>query len=693
MADGWMKRAGRAVAGFFGGESEEQADVPAKAPQVVGTAPELSAADLNTWKNRLRRAKAEAEDSWNLADEMRSEYLGPHDPRFEAKSGGRKGRPVNLVASFIHTSFPRLFPANPWPMADANREGDEYADGAKRLEARLRQVMDATENYRQLRRVVFDAFFLAGFALTAWRPNTSQAYLRGKAKTEPGQVPAKMPADAQAGVPGSADEADTVVYRHIPYRDMRLDADSTSFDDCEWTGYEVDRQLHDIQAADVKHGGMYKNTEDVRPSEDTESRSGRSQADYRTKVTTIYHRGRRRGEVGVLVLAGPGYTEIRHDYVDFGIRGFPIRMLGFRDVARLWPANPVQFWLDLHDAFNEFVAEAAERARQAKAITVVPNKETQDQVVNAAGGAVIISADSNLVKQLQVGGTTPDTWNAMAAFERLTDKISGITDFRRGMSEKGGKSSATEISIMAQFSEGQLADLQGGTNRFLREVAQDAAGMLLKFQWQDVEVKVDTGPGQCHFGTFSNRTVVPELSAYDIDIDVADHERQNPLVRQKRSQDTLELLMRPEVAQGLAAEGRQIRLSAAIEDVLDSTGVRDVDRYLVTLPSPEDQMAQQGQLAESETQQMIQTGQALPVNPDSDVHNLHIRVHMGMGGEHPAVIEHVSEHYAYLEAASMRPPQAGPAATGQGAQGGGGLQGAVVPQGDAQVAAEAAAVR
>src|SRR3990172_10085586 len=119
------------------GESEAAAEE--KAPTVVDTIEPLAPGQVQVWKRRLEKSKAMLEPYWELADELKAEYLGRMDPRFELllpAVASQAGKPINFVSSFINTTLPQVMPANPWPIVNAERPGDEFKEGAKRLEAR-----------------------------------------------------------------------------------------------------------------------------------------------------------------------------------------------------------------------------------------------------------------------------------------------------------------------------------------------------------------------------------------------------------------------------------------------------------------------------------------------------------------------------------------------------------------------------
>ncbi len=578
------------------GMGEPKGSTPAASPggdsQALGP---LSPDQLKLWKNRIKRAQAHHKVYWSRADDIKAEYLGPCDARFQVEVE-REGKPVNLVASFVNTVGPQILPGSPWPIVEQQKPGEQYRQGAKLLEARQRGVFDRPASYVHLRRAVFDAFFLAGFALTGWEANRSRKVVAASAdtQTQADTLPAQ---DSEGGLSSAADEP---FVRHIPYRDMIIDPDSILFEDARWCGYRTFKRPLDLRAnplnnvpEELQGSVRTDGDDDERDVDDVQ----RDKADAVVTVWTIFSRGRSKGEVEVIVLAGPKHIEIRHEYVQMGTPGFPIQCLTYHDVGRLFPASPEQFWLDLSDSFNEFVAEMTERASQAKTVTVVPDIAARDSIVNAAGGTVIVHPQSDMIHSEQIGGTSPETWTAMQAFERLTDKISSLSDFQRGVGGAGGRT-ATEVSMMQQFTQTRLGDMQGAANRFLRSIAADMGGLLLTHQWDDVTVKLNNGGGNVEYATFNNSVVPAEPDAYGYDFDVSDHTRINPAVRQKRAQDRLALLADPNLQQLAANEGFQISVVECLRDLLETSGERDMERYLKKLPTPQELAAAQVQDAQ-----------------------------------------------------------------------------------------------
>lgn len=709
---------GQAIMGMFGGGSpgpgeaptENASDVdsgqqqPLESSQdlkVTGEIEPLSEEARKRWKRRLEVAADHHRPYWDAADLLKQEYLGPKDPSFKVLSeGAREGKPVNLVASFVNTLGPQVMPTSPWPLIEARKPGEQFVEGAKRMESRLRDVFDRVETQQHLRRVTFDAFFFAGFGMTGWQPNTSARVSKlSKKNQENGtDLGIPVPVPGRAAVSASNEvKPDEPFVRHLPYRTVRVDPHATFFGGKRWIAYEVDKELEELQAADEKYGGIYHDTDKVRANaggEDGDTIEDLGDDEKQAKVFTIFHQGRSEGEIGVLVLAGADYTEIRHVFVQLGTEGFPVRMLSFHDATRLFPASPLQFWFDLADSFNEFVAEATERASQHKRITVVPDEELQAKVADAKGGDILVSKDAEAVRSIEVGGTTQDTWAAMQTYERLCDKISGVTDARRGVGMDGSQT-ATATALIAKFSQSRVDDYANCTNKFLRQIARDAGGLLLTHQWQDVPVKIDEGGQEFRFAMFNNREVPGPASSYDYDFDVSDQERVNPAIRQKRAQDTLTIVANPQLNAMAAQEGRQISVAAALEDLLEANGVRDVRRYIKPLPTPQEIAQQQQQQAMMETQQMAQTGQVLPVNAQGDAHHIHIQVHSQANDA--ANAEHMAEHFGILEAMDAQPAP-GPGVQQQGGQGPAVLQRngpvratspGIRPQGEAELTANA----
>jgi hypothetical protein len=644
----------------------------APAPDSTQDAPSLTASEHAAWKRRIERAKQHHEPWWKAADEIEREYLGPTDAaaRDAAIPLDVKGFPVNLIASFINTVGREVLPANPWPIVSQRKPGKEYDMGAKRLSARERQVFDSPRTMQQLRRAMFDAFCMCGFVLTAWEPRGSRI-VAGRAKAKDGEgaeADSTAPVNTAAATrPGQADlPYDQPQIHWIPRKDIRIDPDVRAFSDATWVGYRMDKRLTELQAGQEQ--GIYHDVEQVKArghTAETGSDSEPPDADKVADVYVIFHHGRQPGEIGVLTLAGDQFTEIRHVYTKTGAEGFPIRQLVFHEANRLLGANPIQAWHDLSLAFNEFLAEATEAAALAKTITIVPDKETQDSITKAAGSTVIVCADRKQVGTEKIGGTTPDTWQAIETFERIVDKVSGISDFRRGQQMKGDPT-ATEIQAIMTFAQGQAGDYQDVANSFLRCIAADMGGMLLEHQWQEVPVKLDLGAGRNEWDTFSSDNTPGGLEAYDFDFDVSQQSRITPAIKQKRASERLEILANLALQQMAAAEGYQFSVVEGLRDLLDASGERDIDRYLIRIPTPQERAAQQQQHAIQENQAM-EAGMPATVDYQGDDHRVHIQIHNQ--SDSPAAAEHAAEHYAAMAQAMQQPQRAQPgAATSPGPQ-------------------------
>ena len=264
---GMMSRAKDFIGGLLGGgQSQVQGQPEAQPPSnavVTGTVPPMDGGELKLWKNRIRRAKDHHRKYFEMADIIKREYLGPQNPAFKLlpRVMGDGGRPINLVSSYVNTTMPQILPSNPWPIVEQKQPGDVYEQGARLLEARLRQVYDCPETYLQLRRVFLDAYFCAGFALVGWKPQTSEQVI-AKESSQAQDDQGKDDAAETVSQPGEPNAVgpDTPFIRHIPYRCIEMDPDAELFDDARWVGYFLP-----VRLSELKKIAGYHDVEDIRP--------------------------------------------------------------------------------------------------------------------------------------------------------------------------------------------------------------------------------------------------------------------------------------------------------------------------------------------------------------------------------------------------------------------------------------------
>lgn len=619
----------------------------------------LAEREIELWKDRLADAKKHHEPYWEKAKRFRQEYLGPHDGGRDKGATDERGKPINLISSFVNTLIATVFPDTFNPVIEAKWPGDEYRQAARLLEARTRDVLTPTRVYRQIYRAIFESFFLCGFVLLGWVPKGSREAVRLGVPDEEG-LETDVQVDLARAHGHMYANVDEPSYRHLPYERVRMDPKGLTLDATSWIAYEADRRLVDLQADDTANNkaGIYQDTDKIKGSGGDSNEADAPKAkDKMVKVWTAFEHGRRDGELKVVVMAGGNFTEIRQADLKLGLDGWPIRSVGFHDVARLFPASPEQFWFDMHDSFNEFMAEATERTREAKNIVVVPSKKVQDQVTMVGGNMIIICPNKEQIATIPLGGVRPETWKAAETYERMVDKVSGVSDFHRGIESESGKKLATELLLMEKKSANRLDGWLGSVQRFGIDLIGDTAGMLIKLQWQDVPVRLDSGGARPEFGIFNNTVVPPHKAAYEFNIDVSGRQRMSPALRQKRASETLTILLNPALHQLAAREGKVIHVTPAVEDYLETLFVRDIERYITDAPQPQELAAEQTAMAQQENQQMLATGQPAPVNPGADDHGVHAKIHLDAAGESGAIAEHLGEHYAHMEAAGA--PQAG----------------------------------
>lgn len=642
---GWLSKIGRFI-GLGKGESRESGDG-------------LNSVDRSVWQARLTRSKEHMAGYFAVAKKLRDEYLGPVDAKADEESKA-KGKPVNTVASFVNTIMPGLYPGAPSPIVRPRKPGEEFIEGAKRTEARLHDIWRRKHNRRAFGRAIFDSFWLAGFVISSWVPRgSSKVMISGEERGK--KVESDVIAPLASG-PGLVDEP---LVSHIPYTLIRMDPDAKSVDDVRWLGFWDTRLVRELQADDVKNNpaGIYRDTDKLGSGGDVADGHGGQDAagrDRLTKVFTGFEYGREPGELKLVALAGTQHVPIRTDYVRLGVEGFSVKCLELHDVGRLLSAAPGQFWWDQHDSLNEFVAEMTERARQSKTLVIVPENQPnlKKAVEDAPGGAVLSAADPSQVRNVDVGGVSSDTYRMVDWMERQCDRMSGVSDFQRGVEGGGSEASATEVMQRAQYAGSKLRHYQGFVSSFAEDISGDLLALLFEYQWQDVPVRVEDGPAKERFENFSSASVPGSAGDYEIEVDIAQPIRDNPALRQKRTQDTLHLLANPELQQMAAREGKGISVIAALRDHLDALGNRNIGQYVFDLPDPREQAAQQQQKAQQENQEMMASGQPAQVDPQGDEHQVHVQVHMQMAEMSPAIAEHMAEHYAYMEMASgMESPQ------------------------------------
>jgi len=653
---GLLGRLGGAIKGLFGAGSGTPAPgadlqggklAAAPSPTITGQADPLDSGGVKLWKERIERSKEISTPYWHVADLLEQEYLGTVDAVAGPEREGQ-AQPANMAASFVHTVGPYLLPSELWPIVEQKLGGDEYREGAHLLQARLRDLYELSATHEAIWRASYDALFLAGYAHVGWMPRTSATVRAGE-----GKEAVELDVARRDGLPLVVEHDDPII-THISYRQIRKDPDAKSFNRCRWVGFVDTRLMRELQADDVANNpaGIYRDTQALREGgddyDDRDSASAR--ADAKTNTYTIYHAGRRRGEICVRVFAGPSYSEIRSHYIELGIAGFPIRQLALIDVARLEPASVMQFWYDQQTALNEFLAEMVERARQSKTIVLTPKSESdlKTRIENADGGSVLECQDPRSVQTVSLGGVAGDTYKVAEIQQGLMDRVSGISDFQRGVSGGYGDT-ATEVALKNQYTQGRLEKLQGSVSRFIGELSRDCAALLLRFQWEDVPVRVEEAPGRPRFATFNNQAVPPRIDAYGFTIDIGERVRSSPIIQQKRTEETLKIVSNPQLQQAAAAEGKLISVVAALEDHLEAIGNRDISRYVRDLPDPRQIAMEQMQVAADETQAML-AGQPVEVNPMNDDHQAHATVHLEAADQSPLIAEHLAMHYAYLEA-------------------------------------------
>lgn len=155
------------------------------------------------------------------------------------------------------------------------------------------------------------------------------------------------------------------------------------------------------------------------------------------------------------------------------------------------------------------------------------------------------------------------------------DKISGITDLRRG-TPPPGMETATEGKILYGAGSMRFSELKDEMADFFEDVARLIVRMIKQFWTTETMVR--------RLGTLTPEWT-DEFSADDIDIeddveiDIGEMVPMDEMVRKKFALDKLELIVKgatnPSVIQKLAQEGYEINIAEAIKDAMREYGLKN----------------------------------------------------------------------------------------------------------------------
>lgn len=644
--------------------------------------------DYTLWHARIEESKRERDKHESAWEATLKAKRGRHFRKGDTKAGAQ---PVNLPSNYLRVTMPHLLPRDRQLEVTVapRRPGPEYDRSARIQADRINGLMAEIRMMDAARAAARACFSSAGILKTGFHARTGLV-----GPTESSQAPGeKVSVDVDLELAGHEEYLDPGMPYccWVPATRFYPEAGATSLSDCRSCAHEV---FLSVEA--LKRDPRWKGVADsLKASNATAPRSTpgwkkeneERKADPRLGLVRIYEVYDRDAREVWLVPGRDAGCETVIGPLEWprGIEGLPFSMIRYDDEeGYFWPNPILGPNHDLHTAVDRFLTHIMTTSRQQKTFFLTDSdrvKETDRRVIERAvdGGVYgIPGASANGVQQMQTQGVHPDHWRLFERVKALADELQGIDEAQRGVPSAGTKT-ATEISTASALSGVRLEDVRAAIFDCITEAARQLGALLIGHQDGLADLTLPVGRGaDRRYVSYGGERLVGEALDYDYELEVAAVERVDKAVVQKRIEGMIAQSVDPNLGAKLQSEGVQFQTAPLIVEHLRSLGERNPSRYLVPIgaqPAAADQAA-------AEDQQMLETGEPVPVSPDDD-HAGHLAQHKidhaQTGSE--AIAIHVMLHEQFLAAsapAPTGPTPSAPAPTGGPPPSGAGL-GAAAP--------------
>jgi len=606
---------------------------------------EVSKAEIALWRERLKEAEAEAKPFFEQADVFRKEWLTKYYP-------ATKDAPVrlsNYIASYLQVFEPTLYFQDPTVYLEPTKPGQMYDDCAKLVAARINDLLRPMHFSDSIEEALQDSFFCVGVLMVNYASPTPQ---RRKLKIEDGDVKEVRTVDTDTAEMGYDEfyEAGQPAVMHIDFRDLIVDPSATSLSKAGWLKRRVYRKLEDLKIDD-----RYEVPDDLQASHTWKDVRGKKAEGYGSsgpggdplnqwvELQEIWIDGGRK----VITLA-EGYEDapLRAVKVKNGIEGFPFVLLRLQRVnGQLYPQSPFAVWFELHKATNDLKAHLNELAKSIKNLMFVDQgagEKLKRAIEDAKSGDILMLDHLRDVISAQMLNLPPELQAQAETLKNDMDRISGISDFVRGMASQGGVT-ATEIAKITEKYEIRIARAQSRVIAWVEDVLSMVGAVVFNYSVETIPVRMDVA-GKRQWGEFSPDNLAGEYLDYAFKIETQSHTRRDPEARQKRNEQLIALLSNPFVQQTAAKQGILPNILWLIEDWMDAGGIRDKSNVMVPLQPQvagvDPAMAGLQQIrpdvhgeaeAWQENQALLATGQ-MPPPANGQQHEFHEAVHDKLAG-------------------------------------------------------------
>lgn len=207
--------------------------------------------EVKAWANTIQKTLAWRD---NIAAKARwAEFIDEYKGKWDHVAGGMDINivPLNLVLAYVKTEIARLYFRDPWITVNAKKLED--LGSAQIAEALVNYLWGELNLKHEIKRALLDALLVGH----GWiKLGYSAKFGTVESKPEDGDTKKQV-------MPTQFIQSENVFAYHVPWRDVLFSPDSLRPPyDSRWLAFRVTKPLRAI-----KESGIYKNVDDLKPSE------------------------------------------------------------------------------------------------------------------------------------------------------------------------------------------------------------------------------------------------------------------------------------------------------------------------------------------------------------------------------------------------------------------------------------------
>lgn len=227
---------------------------------------------------------------------------------------------------------------------------------------------------------------------------------------------------------------------------------------------------------------------------------------------------------------------------------------------------PVSIFYDLHLVLNALTRKIQRQAQRSKKILVYQRGKEEDgtTIRDSSDGDVIGLTDTQMTKELEVGGADSKNYESLNVLRDLLNWVSGNPDSVGGLA--AGEKTLGQDEMKLTQASARLGRMQALVQKFNKRVLRKTCWYL----WTDPQTRMDLlqpiGEGMQISRTWSPEVREGEFPDYDIDVEPYVASADNPLDQYRRIMQLITNVIIP-MAPMAQAQGVEVDIGKLVKDL------------------------------------------------------------------------------------------------------------------------------